>query len=99
MRNECVYPPVSICPAYLFTPDGKMTMSRSFADLAHEALDLDDEQREELIGVLLTSLDRVDEIDRAWMEEARRRYDAIRSGKARTLPHDEVVARLNARFG
>jgi putative addiction module component (TIGR02574 family) len=74
-------------------------MSRSFADLTHEALDLDDREREELVGLLLNSLDHVDEIDRAWMEEARRRYEAVRSGKARTLSHDEVVARLEARFG
>lgn len=74
-------------------------MSRSFADLTHEALDLDDRRREELVGLLLNSLDHVDEIDRAWMEEAKRRYEAIRSGKARTLSHEEVVARLEARFG
>lgn len=37
--------------------------------------------------------------DRAWMDKARRRYQAIRSGTARTLDHDEVVARLEARFG
>ena len=74
-------------------------MSRSFADLTHEALDLDDRRREELVGLLLNSLDHIDEIDRAWMEEAKRRYEAVRSGKARTLSHDEVVARLEARFG
>jgi hypothetical protein len=76
-----------------------MTMSRSFSDLTHEALDLDDHRREELVGLLLNSLDHVDEIDRAWMEEAKRRYEAVRSGKARTLSHEEVVARLEARFG
>jgi putative addiction module component (TIGR02574 family) len=74
-------------------------MSRNLADLTHEVLDLDDQEREHLVEVLLTSLDRADEIDRAWMEEARRRYEAIRSGRARTLSHDEVVARLEARFG
>lgn len=74
-------------------------MSRSFTDLTHEALDLDDHQREELAGLLINSLDHVDGIDRAWMEEARRRYEAIRTGKARTLSNDEVVARLEARFG
>ncbi|MBV9108552.1 MAG: hypothetical protein JO306_03995 [Gemmatimonadetes bacterium] len=32
------------------------------------------------------------------MDEVQRRYDAIRSGRARTLSHEEVVARLTARF-
>jgi hypothetical protein len=77
----------------------EMPMSRSFADLTHEVLDLEDEQREELVGMLLKSLDQVDEIERAWMEEAMRRYEAIRSGRARTLAHEDVVARLEARFG
>jgi len=74
-------------------------MSHTFSDVTHAALDLDDQEREQLAGLLLKSLDHVDEIDRAWMEEAMRRYEAIRSGKARTLPHEEVVARLEARFG
>jgi hypothetical protein len=74
-------------------------MSRNFADLKHEALDLDPEQREQLVAELLRSLDNVDEIDRAWMDEVQRRYEAIRTGRARTLDHDSVVARLDARFG
>lgn len=74
-------------------------MPRELTALAHEALDLDKHAREELVETLLISLDREEEIDRAWMEEARRRYDAIKSGQARTLAHDEVVARLEARFG
>lgn len=46
--------------------------------------------REELVEALLASPEREEEIDRAWIAEARWRYDAIRSGKARTLDHDEV---------
>jgi putative addiction module component (TIGR02574 family) len=74
-------------------------MSDTIADVKHAALDLDDKAREELVEALLASLDRSGEIDRAWIAEAGRRYEAIRSGKARTLEHDEVVARLEARFG
>lgn len=74
-------------------------MSRSFAELKHEALELGPEQREELAADLLRSPDSVDEIDRAWMEEAQRRYEAIRTGRARTLDHDSVVTQLEARFG
>jgi hypothetical protein len=74
-------------------------MSDTIADVTHAALDLDKHAREELVEVLLASLDRQEDLDRAWIAEARRRYEAIRSGRARTLEHDEVVARLEARFG
>ena len=74
-------------------------MSRSVADLKHEALDLGQTEREELVEALISSLDRTDEIDRAWMEEVHRRYEAFRAGKIRAVEHDEVVARFQARFG
>lgn len=74
-------------------------MSTSIAELKHAVLDLDDREREEILEAVLTSLDSTDEIDRAWIEEAHRRYEAIRSGQARVLEHDEVVARFRARFG
>jgi hypothetical protein len=35
----------------------------------------------------------------AWAREARRRYDEIRAGRARTIDNDGVFARLRARFG
>ena len=44
------------------------------------------------------SMDTFDEVDRAWMDEALRRYGAIKSGRARTLSHDEVFARLKHAF-
>jgi putative addiction module component (TIGR02574 family) len=75
------------------------SMTESLADLTHAVLDLEKPEREQLIEALLASFDREDEIDRAWMEEVRRRWDAIRSGAARTFSHDEVVARLEARYG
>ena len=74
-------------------------MSHTFTDVTHAALDLDDQEREQLADILLRSLDHVDDIDRAWMEEARRRHEAIRSGTTPTLPHEDVVSRLEARFG
>jgi len=74
-------------------------MSDTVAELKHAVLDLDDRGREEIAEAVLASLDASDEIDRAWIEEAHRRYEAIRSGRARVLEHDEVVARFKARFG
>ena len=74
-------------------------MLNTVADLKHAVLDLGPEAREEIAEAVLASLDNTDEIDRAWLEEAQRRYEAIRSGRARVLEHDEVVARFQARFG
>jgi putative addiction module component (TIGR02574 family) len=74
-------------------------MSRSVAELKHEALDLERNEREELVEALLSSLDNTEEIDRAWMEEVHRRYEAFRAGKIRAVDHDEVVAGFQARFG
>ena len=74
-------------------------MSNTVADLKHAVLDLEAEGREEIAEAVLASLENTEDIDRAWFEEARRRYEAIRSGRARVLEHDEVVARFQARFG
>lgn len=43
--------------------------------------------------------DPSEEIDRAWMDEVNRRYEAYRAGKIRAVDHEEVVARFQARFG
>jgi hypothetical protein len=69
------------------------------AELKHAVLDLDAREREEILEAVLASLDHADAIDRAWIEEAHRRFEAIRSGRARVLEHEEVVARFQARFG
>ena len=42
--------------------------------------------------------EHVTSVDRAWMAEARRRYEAILLGEAKVIDHEEVVRRLTARF-
>ena len=39
------------------------------------------------------------EIDKAWVEEAERRIEALDRGETRAIPHDEAMARLQKRFG
>ena len=39
------------------------------------------------------------EVEAAWAEEIKRRIDEIRSGAVETIPADEVMAELRARFG
>ena len=49
---------------------------------------------------LLESLESVDDgdIDEAWRTDAEARLDAIERGEARTVPADDVFAKLSRRF-
>jgi len=61
--------------------------------LLDEILSLPVEERVELVDVLLCSLDRSNpEIEKLWAEEAKRRLEAVRSGKLKTVPIEEVFA-------
>ena len=77
--------------------EGKNAMS--FDDLKREALKLSLDDREELVHTLNKSLDEEEEdpeIERAIMDEVKRRYDAIEEGSAELLDGDEVLAELLA---
>lgn len=51
--------------------------------LMRRVLDLDRAGRCHVFGALLASLDHSDGVDPAWLEDAHRRYAAIRAGEAR----------------
>lgn len=74
-------------------------MERSLEELASEALQLSVEGRAALAKRLLDSLDDLssDEYERMWVEEASRRYQQLKAGTARSVPAEEVFARLDAR--
>jgi putative addiction module component (TIGR02574 family) len=61
------------------------------------AMKLDPEQREELIEELSASLD-VSNLGDYWEAEIKRRIDDVDSGRVKTVPADEVFARLERRF-
>jgi putative addiction module component (TIGR02574 family) len=53
---------------------------------------LSDVEKLELVDSILMALDRPDpEIDRIWAEEARKRWEAYKSGKLETVSYDEVM--------
>ena len=58
---------------------------------------LDPEQREELIDELSASLD-VSNLGEYWEAEIKRRMDDVDSGRVKTVPADEVFARLERHF-
>jgi putative addiction module component (TIGR02574 family) len=39
-----------------------------------------------------------EEIEQAWLEEIKRRVEAIRSGRTKTIPAEEVFANMDARI-
>lgn len=67
-------------------------MSHETEELLQRALALTDNERAELAGNLIASLDTtVDpDVDLAWQQEIARRFDEIRSGNVTTVPWDEV---------
>ena len=53
----------------------------------------------ELIDRLLESISPTKkEIEEAWKEEVERRIDEVESGKVKTIPGEEVFARLRERY-
>ncbi len=67
-------------------------MTREAHELSREALALSDDERAEIAGNLISSLDAaVDhDADAAWQEEVVRRLHEIQSGTVETIPWKEV---------
>lgn len=56
------------------------------------AVKLSPAERFAVVDELLHSLDRLDpELDRIWIEEAERRLQAYRAGKAKGIPASDVI--------
>lgn len=71
-------------------------MATSVEELYREALDLDARERAALAARLIDSLDaEIEEgVEPAWLAEVERRIEELDSGKVKTIPWDEVQARL-----
>lgn len=69
-------------------------MSENHTKLADNIRALSDVEKLELVDSILTELDRPDpEIDRVWAQEARKRWDAYKSGKLQTVSYEQVMAK------
>lgn len=75
-------------------------MTQPAFELLQKALALSDEERAELAGSLIDSLDAtVDEgAESAWNQEISRRIGELDSGKAKTVPWEEVQRRISAKL-
>ncbi len=73
-------------------------MSGALKRIEAEALKLPRRSRAKLIEILLESIevDEDPEVTAAWAEEAERRYDQLKAGKARVESAGSVFKRLRA---
>ncbi|MGZ4987407.1 MAG: addiction module protein [Limisphaerales bacterium] len=73
----------------------------SLEQLAEAALSLTTEERAQLADRLVESLDPADDnsFRQLWTAEAVRRRDEVRSGKVKTIPADEALARVRRAVG
>ncbi len=59
---------------------------------------LSDVEKLELVDSILMQLDKPDpDIDRIWAQEARRRWQAYKSGKLETLSYEQVMEKYRSR--
>jgi putative addiction module component (TIGR02574 family) len=72
-------------------------MSRAVRELYKKASELPPEQRAELAGLLLESVEeqRDPDAEEAWAREIERRLAEYRAGRVRTIPWQEVRAHLH----
>ena len=75
-------------------------MTQRSQELLEKALALTEEERAELAGSLMQSLDSsVDkDAEKLWQQEIARRAAALDSGQAKTIPWEEVHKRLSTRL-
>ena len=68
-------------------------------DLIDEAISLPIEERSLLVDTLLRSMNPSnDENDKKWASEAKKRLEELRSGKVKSIPGEEVFAKIWKRF-
>ncbi|OOP56585.1 MAG: addiction module antitoxin RelB [Candidatus Brocadia carolinensis] len=73
-------------------------MSKKLEEIINEAMELGLEERAQLAGTLLSSLDELSEteVERLWLQEAERRLRDYREGKVKGIPAEEVFNRAIA---
>ena len=75
-------------------------MARNVAEILLEASELPESDRAELAGRLLETLHGQpdEDVEAAWAEEVERRVRQIDAGEVKTIPWEEVRAKLHARL-
>jgi len=81
---------------YLNFGDILLNMATSKEKLVEELLELEEEERAELAGILLESLDsEIEEgVEAAWLQEIERRMESLDTGEASLVSWEDVKERL-----
>ncbi|HDH34316.1 MAG TPA: addiction module protein [Nitrospirae bacterium] len=67
-------------------------------ELAEKIKSLPDIEKIELVDSILMQLDKPDpEIDRIWADEARKRWQAYKTGKLEAVPYEQVMDKYRAK--
>jgi putative addiction module component (TIGR02574 family) len=79
-------------------------MKATLEKVAEDALNLPPADRVALTRILIQALDGesaedVEEVEAAWQAEAEKRLDEVLSGHVKTIPAEEVFAKLRAKYG
>jgi putative addiction module component (TIGR02574 family) len=71
-------------------------MAAELTQLFREAMELEDNDRATLAGLLIESLEGPEDpdVEKAWAAEVERRWQEIESGKVKTIPWDQVKQTL-----
>ncbi|WP_437946338.1 addiction module protein [Sorangium sp. So ce296] len=77
-----------------------LAMSLPAEELLDQAMKLPESERRVLALRLLESVgdESPEEVERAWVEEARRRLDDVRAGRSQPVPWEEARRRIFARL-
>lgn len=74
-------------------------MNKDLQNTLDKAKDLSDMDKLTLVDELLAQLDQPDpEIDRIWIEEARKRWELFREGRIKSTPYSEVMEKYTLSF-
>ena len=75
-------------------------MAKTIEDIENEIRSLSADDRMHLLRDLIADLDgSMDEdVEKAWLEEAERRYEELKEGEVALIPAEEVFARARARL-
>jgi putative addiction module component (TIGR02574 family) len=73
-------------------------MATEQTQVFRDALELSDNERATLVGLLIESLENGQQLDpdveASWAAEAERRWNEIKSGEVKTVPWEEVRSKL-----
>ena len=76
-------------------------MARAVTEIYAEIQELNDSDKEELLRALMAELDAPfdADVEKAWLNEAQKRYREFAEGRVQGVPGHLVFERLRARLG